>query len=120
MITVKHLLEEKQKVQQEFLNQVSEDTLRFHELSFSYGNATYIYHHRASDFKPNLTDWEEWLEGLPSNISNDMRQRGFDNCKTILSFTRYVNEKNDIGLDEFVCSLMGKEEYEEYKSFLNE
>jgi len=38
-----------------------------------------------------------------------MSAKGFEYCKTVLSFTIHVNEKNDIGMDEFVKSLMGNE-----------
>lgn len=56
--------------------------------------------------------------GTPENISKDMKEKGFEYCKRSLPFTRYINEKNDIGMDEFVKSLMG-EEYEEYKKLVN-
>ena len=37
--------------------------------------------------------------------------------KSILSFSRYVNEKNDVGMEEYVKNLMG-EEYQEYRDLL--
>ncbi|WP_162055797.1 hypothetical protein [Pontibacter pamirensis] len=45
-----------------------------------------------------------------------MAAKGFERCRTVLSFTRYVNEKNDVGQEEYVRGLMGEEEYEEYKA----
>ena len=42
-----------------------------------------------------------------------MAASGFRGCRTILSFTRYVNEKHDIGMEEYVRGLMGEEEYQE-------
>lgn len=47
-----------------------------------------------------------------------MRQRGFEASKGILSFSRYVNEKNDLGLEAFVIKLMGEYLYNEYQAIL--
>ena len=45
-------------------------------------------------------DYEEWLEGLPDNVSRGMAAKGFEECRTLLSFTRYVNERHDVGMEE--------------------
>ncbi len=83
---------------------------------FSYGNAVYVYH--SLDIEPTLLDYKEWLEGLDQVIRTDMESRGFEKCKTILSFTRYVRERKDIGMEEFVKEKMGTEEYQKYLSLL--
>lgn len=114
MIKVKHPDDKCNKQQEEFIVKASEADKRFHELLFSFGNATYHYHSRAKEFEPNETDFQEWLEGLPENIREDMSKKGLGYCKSVLSFTRYVNEKKDIGFDEFVKDLMG-DEYKEYR-----
>ena len=91
----------------------------FHELMFTYGNAAYRYHERVSEHPPTLEDYNEWLDGLPENIRKGMSEKGFEYCKTTFPFTRYVNEKNDLGMDEFVKNLMG-DEFEEYKKLMVE
>lgn len=116
MISVKHPLEECNESQERFLADAPAGERRFHELLFSHGNATYRYHSIAGDFKPTKADYTEWLSGLPSAIRSDMEQRGFEGCLQILSFTRYVNEKNDVGLDEYVKDLMGEKEYNSYNN----
>lgn len=45
-----------------------------------------------------------------------MAAKGFEECRAIPSFTRYVKEKHAVGQDEYVRTLMGDEEYQEYKS----
>lgn len=117
MIKVKHPLEKCNLQQKTFIAACNEKDRRYHELIFAHGNASYRYHERASDYSPTMEDFQEWLEGLPENISKDMKQKGFEYCKRVLSFTRYVNEKNDMGMDEFVKSMMG-EEFEEYKKLI--
>ena len=47
-----------------------------------------------------------------------MENKGFEKCKMILSFTRYVRERKDIGMEEFVKEKMGIEEYEKYQYLL--
>lgn len=116
MIRVKHPLDKCNTIQESFLENVSEELKEFHSLMFSYGNATYLYHNLP--IEPTLQDFNEWLGGLDGNIKKDMEKRGFEACKGVLSFTRYVREKKDIGLDEFVKEKMGKEEYEKYKALL--
>ena len=46
--------------------------------------------------------YKEWLEDLPPNISRHMRMLGFEACKTMIPFTRYVNERNDIGMRDWM------------------
>lgn len=102
--------------QENFIQSIVENEREFNELLFSYGNAVYIYH--SLDIEPTMQDFEEYLEGLNEIIRLDMENKGFEKCKMILSFTRYVRERKDIGMEEFVKEKMGVEEYEKYKSLL--
>lgn len=117
MIVVKHPLDEINRNQQHFIDTVSEKDKEYHSLLFSYGNSVYIYH--QIEIEPTLIDYEEWLEGLSHEIKIEMQKKGFEECKTILSFTRYVLEKNDIGMEEFVKHKMGIEKYNQYKNLLD-
>ena len=120
MIKVKHPIDKYNDHQAEFIKNCLDQTkMRFHELMFCYGNAAYRYHKLADGYQPNETDFKEWLEALPDNIRLDMEKRGLEGCKTILPFTRYVNEKNNIGIDQFINNLMG-EEYFEYKLMIKD
>ncbi|KAA5541977.1 hypothetical protein [Adhaeribacter rhizoryzae] len=114
MIKIKHPDEKCNFQQEQFLANCPESERRFHELLFTNGNISYRYHMQAKEFSPTVKDYEEWLEGLPENIRKSMQEKGFESCKTILSFTRYVNEKNDIGMDEYIRQQMGAEDYAEY------
>jgi len=53
-------------------------------------------------------------------MGKNMRDMGFEKCKTMLPFTRYVMEKNDVGLEEFVKRNMGPRDYAEYKKLIEE
>lgn len=114
MIHIKHPDNECNTTQEAYVNEASPEQKRFHELLFTIGNATIIYHNRAKSFEPNEADYQEWLEGLPKNMRAEMEKKGFKECQFILSFTRYVMEKNDVGQEKFVRHLVGDEVYNEY------
>ena len=119
LIKVKHPLGTCNQQQNEFLISCPNEQRRYHELMFNYGNAVYQYHTKAEGYQPTEDDFKEWLDGLPEHIGNDMKNKGFESCKTVLPFTRYVNEKNDLGLEEFVIKLMGEDLYKEYRDLVN-
>lgn len=123
MIKIKHPDEQRNRSQEEFLANCPPDQRRFHELLFTHGNITYRYHQRSREFNPTEREYHEWLEGLPDNVRKGMQKMGFDRtaerqCKTVLSFTRYVMEKNDVGLDEYIRQHMDSDDYEEYISMI--
>lgn len=111
MISVKHPDEECNVSQAAFIASCPPDQRRYHELLFSYGNSAYIYHRQARTFNPCLADYEEWLQGLPETLRLQMQQKGFEACKTVLPFTRYVMEKNDVGMTAFIRELMGEKDF---------
>jgi hypothetical protein len=113
MITVKHPLEQYNTAQENFISNISDQDKEYHSLLFSYGNASYLYHHLP--IESTFEDYTEWLEGLNENMRKDMQTKGFEACKNILSFTRYVREKRDIGMEDFVIERMGTEEYSKFK-----
>lgn len=45
-----------------------------------------------------------------------MKGEGFEKAKTVLSFTRYVLEKNDVGLDEYLKANIDPDVLNEYYS----
>ncbi|MCC9167878.1 hypothetical protein [Pontibacter harenae] len=104
--------------QQAFLDACPPEDRRFHELMFTYGNIVYRYHQQSQEFEPSEEDYLEWLEGLPENVQRHMRQLGFEKCRSVLSFTRYVLEKNDVGQEEYVRQHMDSEDYAAYRAMV--
>lgn len=111
---MKHPNKEQQENQKKFLAELPEEQREEHARLFRFGNATYIYHKQAKELEPTKTDFDMWLTGLPKNIRNDMEIKGFELCKGVLSFTRYVMEKNDIGMDEWLKNNLNEDDYNEY------
>jgi len=115
---IKHPIQEIQDKQEDFLkNRCPEDEKEDHATFFRIGNASYIYHQLARETSPEQlkTYYREWLNELPPNISAEMKKRGFEECKTVLPFTRYVNERNGIGMDEWMKKHLNKADFRRYK-----
>ena len=107
-----------QEAQDEFLRNCPPEDREFHARVFRYGNAACWYHQLANT--PRNEDslklyFEEWLEGLPANIAADMKKRGLEYCKSVISFTHYVNERTDIGLEEWMQTHLSEEDYNAFK-----
>lgn len=116
---MKHPDPDRNLAQEKYLRECSPEERRFLELSFKVGNATFNYHLQAKKFSPTEKDWLEWLEGLPGTVRAEMRSRGFQGCQTVLSFTRYVNEKNDVGLEEYLRQNIDPADLKEFNELVN-
>ena len=101
---MEHPVYKYRKAQAEHLSQLPKEEREYKAREFRIGNACYIYHQQAIPIQENrlIMYYKEWLEGLPPNISRHMRMLGFEACKTMIPFTRYVNERNDIGMRDWM------------------
>jgi hypothetical protein len=101
-----------QNNQDEFLKKCPDKDKEFHARLFRIGNAAYIFH-READTTTKISEeyFHEWLEGLPDNMKKDMQRKGFEACKSILPFTRYVNERCDIGMDEWMKNHLSEDDF---------
>jgi hypothetical protein len=114
MIKVKHPNEDNNLKQEEQLALLTGENKMLFSIMFSHGNASYRYYNQ--DIQPTIQDYEEWLTGLSDTLRTNMTTLGFEECRNMLSLRRYVIEKNDIGMEEFVKNLMGEEDYNYYLS----
>lgn len=56
--------------------------------------------------------FEEYLEGLPNEgMRRGERKRGLDEARRSFPFRRYVLERHDIGMDEFLRTNLSAEDY---------
>lgn len=102
------------KAQQDFLASCEPDDRQMHELLFKVGNATYRYYMEAKSSSPSEAIWLEWLEGLREPVKATMKKIGFQGCKSVLPFLRYVNERNDLGLEAYIEANLSKSDYSKY------
>lgn len=112
---MEHPNKKQRENQAKLLAQLPEDEREEHARLLRFGNAAYIYHQQAEELEPTETDFNEWLEGLPINVREDMEMQGFELCKGVLSFRRYVMEKNDIGMGEWMRKNLSEEDYRAYQ-----
>lgn len=105
MINVKHPIEDKNIAQEQFLNTLPDNQKNGFALICSHTNAVYRYYNTYVD--PNEQDYKEWLTALEELFKEGMQKLGYEACENILSFKRYVREKNDIGLELFVKKING-------------
>jgi hypothetical protein len=117
---MEHPNKKQRENQKNFLASLPEDQREEHARLFRFGNAAYIYHHQSEEFEPTETDFKEWLEGLPLEVRNDFEKRGFEDCRGVVSFTRYVMEKNDIGMDEWMKKHLSESDYKEFHKVIEE
>lgn len=115
--TMQHPNSECQKKQEEILRNCPEELREEYARSFRCSNAAYIYHQlanesQASEKMPALYD--EWLNSLPSKIAGIMKSRGFEQCKTVLSFTHFVNEHNNKNMNEWMKEHLSEEDFAYY------
>ncbi len=111
---MEHPIRENRENQARFLEEIEEGQRPFHAQLFRLGNAAYIYHARSDEFEPTKIDFTEWLGGLPTNIRKDMEIKGFELCKGVLSFSRYVMEKNDIGMTEWMKQNLNEKDFKKF------
>jgi hypothetical protein len=56
--------------------------------------------------------FEEYLEGLPHDgLRRAEKEGGLDKAKTSFSFRRYVLERHDMGMDEYLRQHLSEEDY---------
>ena len=105
-----------QKRQLKFLEACEPDERRFHELVFMVGNVTFRFHQLIKDYEPGEEDWNEWVSGLTEPEKTLMEEEGFENGKGILAFTRYVMEKNDVGLEQYLRQHIDPKDFDEFET----
>lgn len=84
-----HPSKECQRKQEEFLKNCPEAEREFHSQHFRIANAAYVYHQQAvsTNERKQREYFDEWLQGLPSIIAKDMKEKGFELCKSMMPFT---------------------------------
>ncbi|GAA4504078.1 hypothetical protein GCM10023172_29900 [Hymenobacter ginsengisoli] len=78
-----------------------------------WGNATYCYFHHH-EIIITEADYLEWLEGLPAKAQATMWALGFAEMGDSLPLRRYVLEKNDIGLKDFLKVVLSATDWQAY------
>ena len=113
---MKHPNPKYQRKQEEFLKSCPVEHKEYFAANFRIGNAIYVYHEQAfSTSDKGLKEYyEEWLQGLPPKMAVEMKELGIEGCFTMYPFTRYVNERNDLGLRDWLREHLSKDDFDTY------
>jgi hypothetical protein len=57
------------------------------------------------------------LRGLPEKIAASFRKKGFKGNRNSLALRRHAPERRDVGMDEFVASLVKPEDLAKWKQY---
>lgn len=95
---------------------LEEDPLERAQLAqqLRWGNAVSCYYHHHH-VEATEADYLEWLEELPKRPQAVMRALGFEDNKNALALRRYVLEKNDIGLSDFLKVVLSPADWQAYQ-----
>ena len=116
LIYVKHPHKQTQQNQIDALVESPSDRFDFLVLFFNFGNASYRYMSLARG-EETIEDFEDWLEGLPERVRNTFRKEGFEAAKSTWPFRRHVMERRDLGMDEYIKSLLRPDDWEKWNEY---
>lgn len=91
---------------------------KIHKLSpihFRYGKAISGYY-SLPECVPTEQNFKEWIDSLQEPMKSAFKKQGFDSCKGVLNYRRFILESADIGLDEYLRNNMSSEDYQYYKN----
>ncbi|MEM6524702.1 MAG: hypothetical protein AAF693_12945 [Bacteroidota bacterium] len=110
---MKHPIEKFNQAQADLLAKLPEDQRSEQARLLRIGNAAYCYYQEAGqqDLPLTRSDFNDWLDGLPSGIRDDMEKRGFEACQNMLPFKRHVLERRDFGMGEWMKNHLSQDDY---------
>ncbi|WP_262250280.1 hypothetical protein [Parapedobacter soli] len=114
MDLTEHPIRAQRANQKRFLDTLPESEREEHAFLFRVGNLSYRYYMDLLA-EPNEEDYSDWLIGLPPNIANDMKQKGFEECRGMLPLRRHTAERSDRGLDEFMKAHLSDADFQRWK-----
>lgn len=114
---MKHPNVEQQIAQEDFLKNCPEADRNYHARLFRIGNAAYCYHQLAvsTSYDRLKFYYNEWLQGLSGDFKVFAEKQGLEKCRTMLPFTRYVNERKDNPMGQFMKEHLSEDDYNYYK-----
>lgn len=91
-----------------FLETLAEPEKSDHAQLFRFGNAAMHYYNKE---QATEEDYLDWLEGLNEPMLSGMKKRGFEGCKNTIPLLRHALERRDVGINQFVKSLLNHEDF---------
>lgn len=112
LLYIRHPNEKAHANQIKFLETLSDSDKSEHAQLFRFGNAAMHYYQNT---EPTKYDYEHWLSGLPENFKKAMIAKGYQECKSILALQRHALERRDVGMDEFIRTILNDEDFKAWQ-----
>lgn len=111
---IEHPQEHFRKAQVSFLSKLQGQERKSQYFLFCIGNACYRYYQQANQAEITVDDFEFWLSGLPIDKANKFREEGLKEHRDHLALHRSINERKDLGLDEYLKNILKPDDFEAY------
>ncbi|GAB3715782.1 hypothetical protein GCM10027592_56490 [Spirosoma flavus] len=119
---MRHPIEKYNQQQAETLASLPEENREWMARMFRIGNATYCYYNRAKELAAYSNEilqvyFEEYLSGIEhEGLRRAEEREGLQKAKSSFGFRRYILERHDIGMDEFLRLHLSEEDYAFHRS----
>ena len=64
-----------------------------------------------AEAEPAPQHFEDWLNSLEEPLRGSFREKGFEACKGVLSFRRFVAGRNHLDMEAYMCQHLSPEDY---------
>lgn len=64
---------------------------------------------------PTFENYSLWLQSLNAPMQKQFSRDGFEKCKSVLNYKRFILELADIGMSQFMQQLLSNEDYDVWK-----
>lgn len=105
---------EQRNAQNKFLDTLPENLRGHHAFLFRIGNVTVNYY-KEREADPDEDDYTDWLLGLPADIAENMKRKGYAYCRTTLPLRRHAAERRDIGIDEYMKRNLSADDFRKWQ-----
>ena len=68
-------------------------------------------YYKQATFEPSLTDFDLWIESLKEPMKSNFKMMGYEKCKGILNFKRFVLELKGYGMIDFLKRNLSAEDF---------
>ncbi|WP_347160327.1 hypothetical protein [Pontibacter chitinilyticus] len=68
-------------------------------------------YYKQREAEPQPSHFQDWIGSLEEPMKSSFRKMGFEECKNVLNFRRFVAELNDRGMEEYMKANLSEEDY---------
>ena len=76
------------------------------------------YYKQLDSSSISIQEFNLWIDGLEEPMRKYFKAKGIESCRELLSLQRFILERRDIGLDDYLKERLTEEEFIAYKNIL--